>query len=431
MPKRSDVCVIRYNVGGRIVFHSRIVVAHDPASLAGHFYTLNPDGEVWEEDLNQPPGNDSVRRIAWLPCLRGYPADIPVDKVYEFDENPTRAELAAAMFEAHEDFESVSVPTPADLAWTMPVIPVAQVRALIRDHAAAGFPIPPDAEVLPMPLAIAGPVAVQPPVVHAPAGLAALAAALAPPVVPANGIADPRGVLVPPRASLGVVPLALPGVAGQPLQPLVVAPIAAAHVVNIRLHDIAYDLQGSRFREYREAVLKLTESPWPDWPVPGPRTTLWLCRFFLENGGSPLAWFSKFRHDGGLAFSDEGIEELERSCRYLQSLLCYDQVNASELASVELLCRAIQVTAYGHMDRFLGSRDDSFERGILYGTTYGEGNLPISPKLKEHMGAELSKRNVLDKERRKAVEVRTSYPNAKQQRDRKARGGGGKGGPEL
>ena len=47
------------------------------------------------------------------------------------------------------------------------------------------------------------------------------------------------------------------------------------------------------------------------------------------------------------------------------------------------------------------------------------------------MGAELSKRNVLDKERRKAVELRTSYPNAKQQRDRKARGGGGKGGPEV
>eukprot|EP00973_Karenia_brevis_P004691 643830-Karenia_brevis.AAC.1 len=42
----------------------------------------------------------------------------------------------------------------------------------------------------------------------------------------------------------------------------------------------------------------------------------------------------------------------------------------------------------------------------MYGTQYGEGNLPISPVLREYMGIELGKRNAIEKERRKALELR-------------------------
>ena len=77
-----------------------------------------------------------------------------------------------------------------------------------------------------------------------------------------------------------------------------------------------------------------------------------------------------------------------------------------------------------YMDRFEGNRDDSFERGVLFGTGVGEGSLPICPKLKQYMVAELQRKNAVDKEKRKAQEQRALLAA-----ERKANpGGGGKRG---
>ena len=44
----------------------------------------------------------------------------------------------------------------------------------------------------------------------------------------------------------------------------------------------------------------------------------------------------------------------------------------------------------------------------MYGTAYGEGNLPISPQLREYIAMEPHKRNQIEKEWRKAQELRES-----------------------
>ena len=104
---------------------------------------------------------------------------------------------------------------------------------------------------------------------------------------------------------------------------------------------MGYDARGVRHRDFREAVNLLVEHQWPDWKVVGPRTCLWLCQFFIALALTPLSWFTKFRSDAGITFMDEGVEELERNCRMLETALVYDQINVADLASFEHLARSI------------------------------------------------------------------------------------------
>ena len=99
---------------------------------------------------------------------------------------------------------------------------------------------------------------------------------------------------------------------------------------------------------------------------------------------------------------------------------------------MDLAYRQIQIIDEEHLKHCF-SKDQG-----NHGTDYtlmtsiaSRGVLCICPALSEWIADEFRKTTAIDKERRKAVELRTSYPNAKQQRDRKARGGGGKGGPEV
>lgn len=74
-----------------------------------------------------------------------------------------------------------------------------------------------------------------------------------------------------------------------------------------RVLTIGFDTQGKRHRNSREATRLLFESPMPDWWLTGPRTTLWLCKFWVDNQGDPMAWFAHFMSTGKLSLKDGGI----------------------------------------------------------------------------------------------------------------------------
>ncbi len=73
-----------------------------------------------------------------------------------------------------------------------------------------------------------------------------------------------------------------------------------------------------------------------DWPVSGPLTVRWVLRHMLVHGGSPLAWFQRFLSETRLDLSATGISELYGWCKFLETLVCHDQIDPTRLASVEL-----------------------------------------------------------------------------------------------
>ena len=423
----GDFVLVRYAVGGPVVHHSRLLITHNVGGPASEWHIVTPDGDEYVEDLIAGPDISIVSRCSHY-C--GYPAGIAAASVYEFPAAPSQAMFIRYVANA---FVSMGLnPAPADLAampQTAPPVPVPMGPAAGGGVAggvealAAALGLPPAAPavgVLGAP-ALPGPAAL--PAVGATGAAAAPAPAgvlgAPPPVVAGGPIA--AAVPVGPPA-LGPAPAAPAPALGGP--PALAPPAPAATAPDVRILAPGYDSQGNRHRECRDSLHLLFETPFPDWPIPGPRTTLWVVSFMVHLAGSPLGWFTKFRSDMGLSFADEGIEELERLCKQLQSWIVYDQYNVCNSAAAELVCRNIQVICVSYSERQASGREDSFERGVLFGS-YEDGLLPLCPALKDHLAAELQKRNSIEKEKRKAQELRIAFSANRGGRNR--RGGRGRG----
>jgi hypothetical protein len=85
----------------------------------------------------------------------------------------------------------------------------------------------------------------------------------------------------------------------------------------------------------------------------------------------------------------------------------YDQLDTTNLASAELIARAIQRIEEKHKMK-LAAVDDAGESAFFMGAAGGSrvGSV-VSPKLTEWVGSEMHKEAAVAKERRKAREERT------------------------
>ncbi len=57
---------------------------------------------------------------------------------------------------------------------------------------------------------------------------------------------------------------------------------------DVRVLSIVYDSNGERFRDFGDAVQYLEEVVWPDSPLKGPVTILWVLKFMKTHGGTKL-----------------------------------------------------------------------------------------------------------------------------------------------
>ena len=162
-------------------------------------------------------------------------------------------------------------------------------------------------------------------------------------------------------------------------------------------------------------MLEMSETDWEadGWPVKGPRTCRWLCRFIAENSLHPLAHAARFRQLAGLSAADAGTQEHERSMRILEAALTFDHLQAGELASIELIARSAQLIELRHRERIIGAvgsgpDDDAF---LYLGAGKTRGVLAVCPELETWVASELAKETATLKERRKAREERKELPN--------------------
>lgn len=178
--------------------------------------------------------------------------------------------------------------------------------------------------------------------------------------------------------------------------------------LDARVMEIGRTGDGARHREFREAVTRLIETEWVGWPVSGPRTFLWCMRFISESDLHPRARHLRWKAATGLGSSDPGVAEHEMIMRVIELMLCYDQLQGGELASMEMLVRKAQMIELKHRDRVLaaasGAIDD--DEHLYLGTGRTRGLLMIAPALEEFVSGELGKEAAAAKERRKMREER-------------------------
>ena len=171
-----------------------------------------------------------------------------------------------------------------------------------------------------------------------------------------------------------------------------------------------------RLQELRDARADLVESPWARWPVAGPRTFWWRCKFISEHAPHPLAHHSRCVQLSGLLSTDPAAQEHELLCRAIEFGLTFDQLQGAELSYFELLERRLQMLNMKHRDKVAGSllRGSVEEDSRIYlGTERTRGLLMIALELEEHASGLLAKKKTAAaRERRNLREERAGVPPA-------------------
>jgi hypothetical protein len=397
----GESVAVRYNIAGPALWHHRLVLA--AGSEDGAYWVLTPDGDVYEESFTDGVRISDFRLMASFGTL---PPGVTATRFYRFEAQPSGAEWDGLVRRAHF---SAGTPAPAVIpgvrtAAAPPAPPLGLGPGPAvggADGAAAGHAIVPVADGAPAAhgalVGVAGPVP----------GAALLA--LPPPAV---------GPAVPPPAAAGGGLLGLMAALDGGRGPRIPADGGAgvgSSPDDARTLAIVRDALGHRYRDFVAAVKDMREDPWDDWPITGPRTTLWVLQFICENGGTPMGRHTKFKGDCRLQSTDPGVIAHEKACRALQVACCYDQVNAVNMAVIELLCRDIQVQEERHRGAYENHMGEELaDSHLFYGTRLMQGTICVCPLLKEHIAEELHKETQVSKERRKAREERAlARPKAK------------------
>ena len=208
-----------------------------------------------------------------------------------------------------------------------------------------------------------------------------------------------------------LLPIAVPGAGAAPAR--AAAPEEDAEEVDARVLAVARDPSGVRSRPFRETVALLTETAWDAWPVTGPRTLLWCCKFIARHSLHPLAHHTRFLQLAGVTGADAGAQEHEHCMRIIEFAVCYDQVQVSELAALEMVARRAQMVELRFREKVIGTGggvsvdDDAF---LYMGTGKTRGLLMVCPLLEEYVADELSKETAAAKERCKLREERSGGP---------------------
>ncbi len=166
---------------------------------------------------------------------------------------------------------------------------------------------------------------------------------------------------------------------------------------------VKFDEMGQRYREYSDAVRLLEEPSWPDFPVQGPRTVRWLCKYIKDQGCVPRTRTDRFMRDAHVPENDRVRHEHSTLMEILEWALTYDQLDVSALVSFELLSRRVQLleeayTANPKNPRFEGSE---FFQGL------GRRTAAVAPQLTSYAATQLQSEAQIAKERRKAREEAT------------------------
>ena len=145
----------------------------------------------------------------------------------------------------------------------------------------------------------------------------------------------------------------------------------------------------------------ISESLFPDWWLAGPRITKLLVKEIVKSGGGSLhhhqRWKTQSRADDG----DRSIHEHELLCMTLELSGCYDQLDLSALAGIELTVRSLQLIEESEA----AGGSVGFEGTKLF-VKYRRSGTLVSSGLGRHLTSKLQEEVSIMKERRKHIEER-------------------------
>ncbi|CAK0805748.1 unnamed protein product [Prorocentrum cordatum] len=402
----DQVAYLLYAVPGAPLWHQRWNLGR-VVSRPSDAILVSPDHQVQCEVVDGT--SPDISAVRWAPALAPRPPGVV--RAYRFASAPTAAEVAAWLPEAQAEarrcfarrHQGVAVPAPVFEAGGAPAPAGAALAAAVVGGA--------------RPLVLAGGAGDAAP---APVGNRRVAQewrgyhygdVIIPPAGFAGAGTPARGVvLLADGSSLFVEWVAIGDESD--FADRAVAP-------DCRLLPARLDRAGRPFRTLENLVESCRQEHLPDFIAP--RTTMWCLEHLAGEGRSLESHFEHFKKLRGLQDSQWGMEEYASVISYLKALLQHDQVDASNILSVEMMFRRLQTIEYCYSDklreRTAGSsagRLTADEQAAFGATARAESRLMVSPALLESAKQELERDASLAKSLLKAREARESLGKRRQ-----------------
>eukprot|EP00435_Cladocopium_sp_Y103_P022526 s440_g5.t1 len=174
---------------------------------------------------------------------------------------------------------------------------------------------------------------------------------------------------------------------------------------DVRTLEVKFGHNGERQRSFRESVKELQMTEFEDFPL-HPRTTLDYCRAIAGIAESATAQHHIWMNSSGIPSGDRSVYEDQILARILDVAICYDSLDVSNLACIELVCRRRQLIADAHAGNpaapsYLGAEH-------YLGETYKLGGGVVVPSLTDHVSRKLQAQSQIMKEKRKMAEAASS-----------------------
>ena len=424
---------VLYAEPGPALWHQRLILGSLRGSSADKVLIMTPDYDVYLEDYNLNANVDvlTVRRSAvrWPP-----PAGVPRGAVYRFAREPNAVQMAQAQAEAVTEAN----------------------REFLEEAAANGRPVvlPAGGALEALPAVGAGGVVAQ--AAGAVAGAVAGGGAVAVPAAAGVGAAVAGGAATAQKWVVaessakrtrgddvtldGTETLSgrrglkteqgeeyfIYDLAGDDLNEFK----GAEAFADARLLAVETDARGRKRRAWREVVSAMSQVAFTDWPVPGPRTMAWCAHYLDRRGGGPLDHHQWWKSVHGLRADSWGVVEHETALRSLEHAGCYDNVDVSNVAALEVVVRRVQLIEYAYAERrgvpkgkgkgkaneydSTADRAGLIEESAVFSGIHREnGEMMVAPELLEYVSKEIEKDASIMKQIRKARDERKALAGEK------------------
>ena len=171
------------------------------------------------------------------------------------------------------------------------------------------------------------------------------------------------------------------------------------------LGHLRYDSEGRRGISFAQGVQELREEPAPDFPLDGARSARWLMKYIVEHGATPDGRQTKWASEQKIDKDAAGYHIHDMLGLALQVAITYDQLDVSNLASMEVIARLYQIIEETGGNMRVEGLEHYVGRGAAGSLRRG---VALAPMLAKHTTEQLAQQTSILKERRKAREEAAS-----------------------
>ncbi|CAK0855216.1 unnamed protein product, partial [Prorocentrum cordatum] len=186
-----------------------------------------------------------------------------------------------------------------------------------------------------------------------------------------------------------------------------------------RTLPVLRDSAGRRFRDMKSVANSSEMCAFDDWVLEGPRTALYLVKEIAKQAAGPLQRHSTWKHENKLQDDEHNAVTREMLSEILELATTFDQLDVSNLASMESLCRHIQYIEQRIKKKREAGKDFDLQDYYL-GRTRRTGGALMAPELQKWVAESAARDSSILKVTYSSPEQRRGPRRAAQRLGRKA-----------